>query len=742
MKSRYRLLIVFRERAAAKRLVRIVEPVGFECRVSTSGDECRAALHDGYDPDLVIVDHGIGLRRSDAADLARDLTKHHAVPILVAVERHEDDHILGDDSDLFTGIVPKEPTDPMCFTAHLSAAIELDRRQRDFTREHAKLAESEERFRRIFSAAPMGMFLSTPEGRFIDLNDTLVAMLGYDSVEEVLMEITDIAKQIYVRSEDRRTIVAASIEHGSVEHYINVYRRRDGSHFRANLYLTSIQTPQGDVAYLEGIVEDLSGREALEEQLQKKQEQLNRAMEVMHEGLVIYGARGEIVLANGRAEEILGRVETEIRRIGNEGDVWSAIHPDGTPFQSDEFPATVTLATGRPSHHIRMGISRSDGTRIWISANAEPLGLDTEGLCTGAVVSFRDITREYDYEQELESVLSGINAAMWITPLNTETIEFMNPTAIEWFGDQRARPYAAVASIFTPVSTKRRREKWHPTAMNGFDGVPLVSSEGEPILGSRFEVYREERREWYQIFSRPIRWAGSEWARLDVAMDITALKEDATRREHMLVEINHRVKNNLMMVGALARIEMSAEHKSKEESLRDISTRIDAISLVHQQLYTGDDMSYIDAEEYLSSLADSISGATEGSGHECLARVTSDPIRFSSKRMTTLGLIVVELLNNTQKYGRNEGRSRVELNLAERSGQIVLDYSDDGVGFDTDLTSPTDLGYVLDQTEITAGTGLALVEELVRDLSGTAQFVPEPRGAHFRVAFPKTVAIA
>jgi PAS domain S-box-containing protein len=744
MKPNYRLLIVDRDRAAAERRASFVEPLGYDCRISTSPEECRFTIDEGYEPDLVIVEEGIGLRRGDASELANELTIHRDLPVLVAVDGRCAD--LGGDVELdsFSGIVPREPTDSVCFAAYLSAMIELDRKKRDFAQEHAKLVESEERFRRIFSAAPVGMFLSTPEGRFLDLNTTLADMLGYDSVEEVLAEITDIAKQIYVRSEDRRTIVAATIRRSSVEHYINVYRRRDGSHFRANLYLTTIRNAEGNVAYLEGIVEDLSAREALEHQLQEKQEQLTRAMEVMHEALVIYDVAGNVLIANSRAEEILGRDEGEIRLIGHDSEVWGAIHPDGAPFRSDEFPATVTLATGRSTHHVKMGILRGDGPRVWISTNAEPLGKDSSGSPTGAVVSFRDVTGEYYHEQELESVLNGIDAAMWITALDTDTIVFMNPTAIDRIGDQRTRRYAAVASVFVPEGTDQpegtehpsRRE--HPTANEGFNGVPLFGSDGEPIAGTQCEVRMEDRGEWYRVFSRPIRWAGSGWVRLDVAMDITALKEDAARHEHMLVEINHRVKNNLMMVGALARIEMSAEDKSKEDSLRDISARIDAISLVHQQLYAGDDMLFIDAEQYFSSLAESLSEATHGSAHECIVRVASDPIRFSSKRMTTLGLVVVELFNNTQKYGRTEGRSRVELVVEERDERIVIDYRDDGVGISTGLSVPTDLRDAMDQSEITAGTGLSLVDELVSDLSGTVQLIPEERGAHFRIVFSST----
>ena len=136
-------------------------------------------------------------------------------------------------------------------------------------RAEENLRESEEKFRTLFNNAPLGMFRSTPSGRFLEVNLTLAVMLGYESPPEVLAEIDDIAKQIYVRSEKRGAIVQENIMASGATVHTNRYRRRDGDEFTANLYLKTIYDNSGNILYLEGIVEDITKRLQTEEELEQ-----------------------------------------------------------------------------------------------------------------------------------------------------------------------------------------------------------------------------------------------------------------------------------------------------------------------------------------------------------------------------------------------------------------------------------------------------------------------------------------
>jgi PAS domain S-box-containing protein len=129
--------------------------------------------------------------------------------------------------------------------------------------------ESEEKYRTIFLNAPLGVFRSTPEGKFLEVNPVLAEMLGYDNPQEVLDDIDDIAEQIYIKTEKRRDIVKDTIESKNVLRYVNWYKKKDGTHFVANLTLKTIFDKAGNILYLLGIVEDITERQKAQEQIRK-----------------------------------------------------------------------------------------------------------------------------------------------------------------------------------------------------------------------------------------------------------------------------------------------------------------------------------------------------------------------------------------------------------------------------------------------------------------------------------------
>ncbi len=138
------------------------------------------------------------------------------------------------------------------------------------------LWESKEKFKTIFNNAPLGIFRSTPQGKFIEVNPALAHMLGYQTPEQVIENISDIAEQIYVRTNERKPIVEKTLGTKDITHYENVYRKKDGTKFTANLYLRSIADKSGNIMYLEGMVEDITQRKKAELQLRRHEQHLRK----------------------------------------------------------------------------------------------------------------------------------------------------------------------------------------------------------------------------------------------------------------------------------------------------------------------------------------------------------------------------------------------------------------------------------------------------------------------------------
>jgi len=130
---------------------------------------------------------------------------------------------------------------------------------------YTEIRESEERYRSLFQNASVGIFHSLPEGKFLRVNPTLAKLFGYASPEEMVSSITDINTQIYVDSKKRPEILDATLKKDGWVYAENRYRCKDGSIITANLAVRKVLDSNGELAYLEGFVEDITERRQIEE---------------------------------------------------------------------------------------------------------------------------------------------------------------------------------------------------------------------------------------------------------------------------------------------------------------------------------------------------------------------------------------------------------------------------------------------------------------------------------------------
>ena len=176
-------------------------------------------------------------------------------------------------------------------------------------------------FQDIFENANIGIFQTTPEGRYIRVNPALAEMYGYTDVEEMLSALTDIEHQLYVEEGRREAFQTALLEHGEVENFESQVRRKDGSAIwisetaRVIRCVTDCPHAQDDCAscfdgravYYEGFVKNITERKALEGQVQTFTTDLeNRVKRRTHE-LTLEVERRR--LAQASLQQALGEAE-------------------------------------------------------------------------------------------------------------------------------------------------------------------------------------------------------------------------------------------------------------------------------------------------------------------------------------------------------------------------------------------------------------------------------------------------
>ena len=129
------------------------------------------------------------------------------------------------------------------------------------------LRQAEEKYRVIFEGAVVAIFQSTPDGRYTTANPAMARMLGYDSPQELVASITDIARQVYVDPESRAEFKRLLNEQGTVSDFECQIYRKDGSKMWISANARSVYKAGVLVGY-DGMNEDISARKVAEERVQ------------------------------------------------------------------------------------------------------------------------------------------------------------------------------------------------------------------------------------------------------------------------------------------------------------------------------------------------------------------------------------------------------------------------------------------------------------------------------------------
>jgi len=209
---------------------------------------------------------GSTVRESLPPDLA-ELRMHHIQKALatgelqiyehqITIDQHTQDEevrifVLGDDEVL---IMVRDIT---------------DRKQAE-----AALRIAEENYRSIFENALEGIFQSSPEGRFMNVNPALAKLYGYESPAEMMNSITDIGEQLYVDPEKRAEFMELLDRQESVKNFEYRCYCKDGGIIWTQIDARAVKNSSGQVLYYEGIVQDITDRKRREDELRRQLEEL------------------------------------------------------------------------------------------------------------------------------------------------------------------------------------------------------------------------------------------------------------------------------------------------------------------------------------------------------------------------------------------------------------------------------------------------------------------------------------
>ena len=264
-----------------------------------------------------------------------------------------------------------------------------------------ELKESEEKYRNLFERVRHGLFISSKEGKFIDCNPALLEMVGYKNKEGFLG--IDITKDLYVNLEDRKAFQILIEEQGYVKDFEVEFKKKGGEKITVLLTAHVKKDEKGRITGYEGINIDISERKRMERKLKEANEFLTNLIESSVDGIIVTDTKGNILIFNKGAENILGYKSEEV--VGKMNI--RSVYPPGVAkevmekLKSPDYGGIGKL-TSFPIVH-----RRKDGELIEGDLSAS-LIYDEKGNEIGSVGIFKDLRERLRIERELREMQQAL----------------------------------------------------------------------------------------------------------------------------------------------------------------------------------------------------------------------------------------------------------------------------------------------------------------------------------------------
>lgn len=253
-------------------------------------------------------------------------------------------------------------------------------------------------YRRIFDEAMEGIFQSTMEGRFINVNPALARMFGYSSPRELIDSITDMKKQVYVDPHARERFIKTLIENDKVEGFEVESYRKDGSKFWASLNVQAVHDGNGKILYFQGFSVDITRRKHTEQALLKSEEQFRNLVQNTTAIILRFDLQGRFTFVNKFAQDFFGYSEEELLEKHAVGTIVPERESSGRDLAAmfDKIIANPGSFQKNSNENIR-----KSGERVWVEWTNSGV-FDNDGHLREFLSVGLDITEKKRAEEALK----------------------------------------------------------------------------------------------------------------------------------------------------------------------------------------------------------------------------------------------------------------------------------------------------------------------------------------------------
>jgi PAS domain S-box-containing protein len=287
--------------------------------------------------------------------------------------RHKDGHLT---PVLYNGSVYQDAHGQIA--GLFAAARDITPRKRT----EEALSESEHKYRTLFEESFDGLFITSPQGRILDMNKKGVEMFGYDTKREVFR--LDLERDVYVHPPDRKRILSMVNAQGSAEYEV-VVKKKGGEEMITHCSLSAVGDETGEITSYRGIIRDITEQKQAEQRLRESEEQYRAVFDNAGIGIKVLGQDKRIVRVNPSLSAMLGYSEAEFLEL----TPLDLTYPDDREMTNQYLDAI--LGDGPDSLRLEKRYIRKDGTVAWGDVSISSMR-DTQGNRVAVLEVVADIT--------------------------------------------------------------------------------------------------------------------------------------------------------------------------------------------------------------------------------------------------------------------------------------------------------------------------------------------------------------
>jgi PAS domain S-box-containing protein len=291
-------------------------------------------------------------------------------------------------------------------------AVRVDERTSELQQEIAErgraegaLRQAEEKYRGIFEEAIVGIFQSTPDGRFLSVNPAMARMFGYESPAELDSACSNIGRQTYVNPARRKEFMRIMEEKGIVENFEFEVYCKDAIKKWFSENARAVHNAEDAILYYVGTVEDITARKQAEEAQREAEQKYRTLFENGLVGLFQTTVGGCYLMANPAQARIFGYASPE-GLIAGVTDTARQMYVD--PARRTEL--TRMIEKQDAGIDLESQVYRADGSVIWISENVQ-VRRSPDGHVLGYEGTTVDITERKRAQEEMQKAKEAAEAA-------------------------------------------------------------------------------------------------------------------------------------------------------------------------------------------------------------------------------------------------------------------------------------------------------------------------------------------